>query len=96
MKTKDDCFLLGHVSKTVGYKGQISIKIDADNPYLYAKLKAFYLDINQQLVPFFIQEFKINDRGFAKATIEGMTTQDSANLATGKDVYLPIEESYFV
>ena len=87
---KDDCFLLGHVAKTHGFKGEVSIKIDADDPYRYEKLDAFFVEVHGQLTPFFTTYFKLNNKGIAKVKIEGVDSEDEARILLGNNVFLPL------
>lgn len=88
--TTKDCFLLGHVAKTHGFKGEISIKIDADDPYRYEGIEALFIEVHKQLTPFFLNYFKINNKGIAKVKIEDVDTEENARLLLGNNVYLPL------
>ena len=59
--TKEECFYLGRVAKTHGIKGEITIKLDVDDPSAYLGMKYFFLEINKVLTPFFVD--KITDSG---------------------------------
>jgi len=50
---KADCFELGYVAKLHGFKGEVSLFLDVTNPSDYASLDAVFIEINQQLTPFF-------------------------------------------
>ena len=49
--TKDDCFYIGRVAKTHGIKGEVTIKLDVDDPSAYLDMKYFLLEINKVLTP---------------------------------------------
>ncbi len=87
---KQDCYNLGHIAKIVGFKGQISAFIDATNPYEYSELESVFVEINNALVPFFIDSISINDKGFAKIKFEGVDTESEAKALVKKQLFLPL------
>ncbi len=87
---KEDCFYLGRVAKTHGLKGEITIKLEADDPSAYAKMKHFFLEINKVLTPFFVEHIKMNGDKFFVA-VKDVTTIEQAQNLVGKSVYLPLE-----
>ena len=87
---KEDCFYLGRVTKTHGLKGEITIKLEADDPSAYAKMKHFFLEINKVLTPFFVEHIKMNGDKFFVA-VKDVTTIEQAQNLVGKSVYLPLE-----
>lgn len=87
---KEDCFLLGHVAKSHGFKGDISIKLDVDDPNRYSSMDACFVEINHQLSPFFFDQVTITNKGMAKVRIEDLNTPDAAKQLVGCKVYLPL------
>ena len=87
---KEDCFYLGRVAKTHGIKGEITIKIDADDPSSYTKMKYFLLEINKVLTPFFVESLALNGDKFF-ISIQDVNTIEAAQALVGKPVYLPVE-----
>ncbi|MCB0478011.1 MAG: 16S rRNA processing protein RimM [Crocinitomicaceae bacterium] len=87
---QQDCYILGHIAKSVGFKGQVSAFIDATNPYEYSELESVFVEINKALVPFFIQSIDINDKGFAKIKFEGVDTEEDSKALLQKQLYLPL------
>ena len=88
--TKDDCFYLGRVAKTHGIKGEITIKLDVDDPSAYHDMKYFLLEINKILTPFFVEKI-VNSGDKFFVTIQDIRTVEAASALTGKEVYLPLE-----
>lgn len=86
---KADCFHLGYVAKLHGFKGEVSLFLDVTNPEDYASLDALFIEINGQLTPFFIESFKLKNKGFAATKFEGVDTENDARLLLRKNVYLP-------
>ena len=88
---KADCFHLGYVAKLHGYKGEVSLFLDVTNPEDYAGLDAVFIDLNGQLTPFFIESFKLKNKGFAAVKFEGVTAEKDARLLLRKSLYLPAQ-----
>jgi 16S rRNA processing protein RimM len=88
---KADCFHLGYVAKLHGFKGEVSLFLDVSNPADYAGLDALFIDINNQLTPFFVESFKLKNKGFAAVKFEGVDTEQDARLLLRKSLFLPAE-----
>lgn len=87
---KEDCFYLGRVAKTHGLKGEVTIKLEADDPSAYLEMKHFFLEINRILTPFFVERIAMNGDKFFVAVQDVKTIEQAQNLV-GKAVYLPME-----
>lgn len=86
--TKDNCFLLGKITKTHGVKGELIIWLDVDFPEDYEEMESIFLEIKGELVPYFIEDLQI--RG-SKSIIkfEEIDSFDDAKKLVDCDVYLP-------
>lgn len=88
--TKEECFYLGRVAKTHGIKGEVTIKLDVDDPSAYLDLKYILLEINKVLTPFFVERITPSgDKFFLQ--IQDVKTVEAASALTGKEVWLPLE-----
>ncbi len=87
---KAECFELGYVAKLHGFKGEVSLFLDVTNPNDYAGLDAVFIEINQQLTPFFIESFKLKKKGFAAVKFEGIDTENDARVLLRKRCFLPL------
>lgn len=86
----DACFRLGHIIKKHGLKGEVSIHLDVDYPEDYHEMESVFVEIDKQLVPFFIDRIQLNrDKGIVK--FEDVDSVESAESILGKDLYLPLE-----
>ncbi len=85
-----DCFQLGYIAKLHGYKGEVSLFLDVTNPEDYKTLDAFFIDINGQLTPFFVQSFQLKHKGFAAVKLEGVDSENDAKVILRKNCYLPL------
>ena len=88
--TKEECFYLGRVAKTHGIKGEVTIKLDVDDPSAYRDMKFFLLEINKVLTPFFVEKVVCSGDKFF-VTIQDVKTVEAASALTGKEAYLPLE-----
>lgn len=88
---KADCFHLGHIAKLHGYKGGVSLFLDVTNPEDYNGLDLIFIDINDHLTPFFIEEMRLKNNSFATVNLEGVTDEVAAKKLLRKGVYLPAE-----
>lgn len=88
---KADCFQLGYIAKLHGFKGEVSLFLDVTNPEDYTSLDALFIDINNHLTPFFVDELKLKNKGFAQLKLEGVNDEQAARKILRKEVYLPAE-----
>jgi 16S rRNA processing protein RimM len=88
---KADCFHLGYIAKLHGFKGEVSLFLDVTNPNDYASLDAIFIDLGDNLTPFFIESIKLKNKGFAAVKLEGVKDELSARKLLRKNVYLPAE-----
>jgi 16S rRNA processing protein RimM len=87
---QSDCFQLGYIAKLHGFKGEVSLFLDVTNPEDYASLDAFFIEINGQLTPFFVETFQLKNKGFAAVKLEGVNTENDAKILLRKSCYLPL------
>ena len=88
---KADCFHLGYVAKLHGFKGEVSLFLDVTNPEDYETLDAVFIEINGQLSPFFVETFKLKNKGFAAVKFEGVDTEKDARIILRKNLFLPAQ-----
>ncbi|MDH5608685.1 MAG: ribosome maturation factor RimM [Cyclobacteriaceae bacterium] len=84
----DDCFQLGHIVKTHGLHGEVSIHLDVDVPEEYTEMESVFVEQSGKLVPFFIESLSLQgDRGLCK--FEEIDTIEQAQGLAGSSLYLP-------
>lgn len=86
---KKDCFNLGHITKVSGLKGEVFFYLDVDDPGRYKKLDSVFVELNGQLVPFFIERLQLK-KDHAVVKFEGIDTVERANDLVKKELYLPL------
>lgn len=86
---KADCYHLGYVAKLHGFKGEVSLFLDVTDPEEYAALDSVYIDINEQLTPFFVQSIQLKPKSFATVKLEGVDSENDAKKLLRKNLYLP-------
>ncbi len=89
MKLKD-CYFIGHISRKHGFKGDLLIKLDVDDPSKYKNLESVFVDKKGRLVPFFINACKLTQKGFLHIHFEGIDTEAEANKLCKCGLYLPL------
>jgi 16S rRNA processing protein RimM len=89
--TKDECYFLGTITKTNGYKGGVNIYLDVDNPFEYENLDAVFVDFRGSLIPYFIHSIQIhNSKNTALVYFEDIDHIDDAQNLVKSDLYLPL------
>lgn len=85
-----ECFNLGHVVKAIGLKGDCSILLDVDDASRYKKLESLFIEINNQLIPFFIESIVLKPNNFAIVKFKNIQTNDQADQLSGNTLFLPL------
>lgn len=88
---KKDCFYLGKIVKKYSFKGEVLIKLDTDEPELYENLEALFIDLRNNLVPFFIESSQFHKSELLRVKFEEVDTEEDADSILKCDVYLPLE-----
>ena len=88
---KANCFHLGYVAKLHGFKGEVSLFLDVTNPSDYDDLEMIFVDLNDQLTPFFIEHSKIRNNGYLTVKLENIDSEIAAKRIVRRKVYLPEE-----
>jgi 16S rRNA processing protein RimM len=88
---KQKCFELGYITKSFGLKGQVNAVFDVDVPLMYRELESVFIELNEVLVPFFIEEISIDRNNRITLHFEDVTDQDEANELKGSKLFLPVD-----
>ncbi len=87
---KENCFSLGKIIKKYGYKGEVIIKLDTDEPELYKKLESAFIEFNGMLVPFFFKRCLQQHNTNLRVTFENASLEQIEQLI-GAEVFLPLD-----
>jgi 16S rRNA processing protein RimM len=85
----DDCFELGTIARTHGNNGALVFALDVDKPQHYNQLESILLEIDGELVPFFLRSYKPLKQDLYLAEIEDIGYQEAQRLV-GESIYLPL------
>lgn len=90
MLQKKDCFYLGKIVKKHSFKGEVVIKLDTDEPELYSNMESVFVDLGNNLVPFFIEKSSLSKDTFLRVKFEDVSTEADADAILKSDIYLPL------
>ncbi len=88
---KEDCFYLGKIVKKYSFKGEVLAKLDTDQPELYEHLDAIFLELRNNLVPFFIERSQLHKSELLRLKFEEVDTEADADAIMKSALYLPLE-----
>lgn len=90
MLQKEECYQLGTIVRLHGFKGEVSILLDVTSPNDYKKLESVFVEIDKQLIPFFLEHIQLSTKNFARVKFEGVNTEEDAKRLVQKQLYLPL------
>lgn len=91
MDLKDSIYI-GQIVKLHGYKGGVSLFLDVTHPEEYIDMESFFIEIDGILTPFFVESFKLKNKGFAAVKFQGIDTEQEAKSLLKKKVFIPETE----
>jgi 16S rRNA processing protein RimM len=89
---KENCFYLGKITRVIGFKGEVAVFIDSDEPEKYSNMDAVFVDLNGNFIPFFIDNLSSRNKS-NQFTIkfQDIDTQDDAARLVDCELYLPLD-----
>lgn len=87
---KEDCFYLGKVVSKYSFKGEVLVKLDADEPELYENMESVFVSLGNNLVPFFIDKCRLHKSALLRIDFEEVKDEASADRIIGSQLYLPL------
>ncbi len=88
---KEDCFYLGKIVKKYSFKGEVLAKLDTDQPELYESLDAIFLNLRNNLVPFFIEHSQLHKSELLRIKFEDVDEEADADAIMKSELYLPLD-----
>ena len=86
---KEDCFLLGHITRPHGYKGELVAVFDTDQPERYIELESVFVETHGELVPFFIVNLDQNSKGHFILRFEDIEPAEALKMID-RNLWLPL------
>jgi len=87
---KEDCFYLGKIVKKYSFKGEVLVKLDTDEPELYENLDAIFLELRNNLVPFFVESSQLHKSELLRVKFEDVDEEADADAIMKSGLYLPL------
>jgi len=87
---KHDCFELGHITKLRSFKGEVIVYLDTDHPGEYLELESVFVELNEQLIPFFIEQIRPHKKNQIRVKFEGIGSEKDAQAILKKKLFLPL------
>ncbi len=87
---KEECFYLGKIAKKFSFKGEVLIYLDTDEPEEYQNMESIFVELNKNLVPYFIENSSIHKNDFLRVQFEDVKNEQEAEYLLGSEVYLPL------
>ena len=72
-----------------GYKGNVNIYNDNDIIFNFSKLEYFFIEINNELIPYFIEKVRSTKPNVILVKFEDINSEEEAKKILKKKVYLP-------
>ena len=88
---KNECFYFGKIFRVHGYKGELKIFVDADNPLSYKGLDMVFIEVKGKLIPYFIDNIHFENNR-ANLKLQDVDELGQAERLVGCEIYLPLEK----
>lgn len=86
----DDAYYLGKILKNSGLSGYFQVNLDTTHPEEYLEMESVFVELNGNLVPFFIGDVQLISGKKARIYFEDVAQNNQIFDLIGKDMYLPL------
>ncbi len=87
---KEDCFYLGRIVRKHSFKGEVVLKLDTDEPELYQEMESVFVNIGNNMIPFFIKDSLLQKGNQLRVNFETIQSEADADALLKSGVYLPL------
>ena len=87
---KEDCFYLGRIVRKHSFKGEVVIKLDTDEPELYQEMESVFVNLGNNLIPFFIEHSLLQKGNQLRVRFENIENEVDAEAILKAGIYLPL------
>ena len=87
---KDSCYQLGYIVRQHGLKGELKAIFETDNPSNYKGMESVFVEIEQKLIPFFIESIRQTGEYYI-LKIEDIDSYEEAENLLRSSLWLPLE-----
>ena len=94
---REDCFLLGTLTKVHGIQGELNLVFKNESSYEYEHLESVFIEIDGKLAPFFIDTFRPKDKENCLISFDDIVNEEEAQELKDCDLFAELidkPESY--
>ena len=78
-------FYLGKIVKLFASKGALLVYLDVDDPEDYIELESVFVRMNNQLIPFFIEDVELRHKNNAVVHFSDVDNPEQASMLIGSE-----------
>jgi 16S rRNA processing protein RimM len=87
---KHNCYLAGYIAKTHGLKGELSLTFSKGEIEELKEMESVFVEINNKLLPFFIEEISVKSNKTAIARFKEIETLEQAQSLVRSNLFIPV------